>query len=277
MLNAVVNRNRGALRLFAKNLTYLLIGSVGRGIRHKIVPILLYHSVDFLDKDDCVSPPVFYKQMEYLYEKDYKVLSIDEVVSLEGSQDKRLFSDNVIAITFDDGYLSIYEHVRPILKKLNFPATIFIPTAYIGKTSEWTKPASPLLNWNEIFELKSNGFTIASHGHSHQDLSVMEKGAALRELEVSKDILEKNLGERIDYISYPFSKHNRVVESLVIECGYKASFSVISTGARKADANSVVRRTSVLKEDRMAAFKLFVSGKYHHYSCLKYMLAHLWT
>ena len=37
-----------------------------------------------------------------------------------------------MAVTFDDGYVSVYENAMPILKELGLPGTIFMPTALIG-------------------------------------------------------------------------------------------------------------------------------------------------
>ena len=43
----------------------------------------------------------------------------------------------VVAITFDDGYRSVREHALPILEQHGFPATMFVPTAYVGDENRW--------------------------------------------------------------------------------------------------------------------------------------------
>jgi len=61
-----------------------------------------------------------------------------DVVSLETA---RYFLDGerkvvrpLAVITFDDGYLDFYEEAFPILNELGLPATVFLPTDFIGQT-----------------------------------------------------------------------------------------------------------------------------------------------
>jgi peptidoglycan/xylan/chitin deacetylase (PgdA/CDA1 family) len=60
-----------------------------------------------------------------------------EIVSLEAAQ--RILSEpvrrgirDVAAITFDDGYAEMAEHAAPVLRALRIPATVFVPTGYVG-------------------------------------------------------------------------------------------------------------------------------------------------
>ena len=75
------------------------------------------------------SAETFRRQMK-LVRDHYEAVSLAEAVAvLRGERNDR---GSVLALTFDDGYRDFYEQAWPILRELNLPATVFIPTAYIG-------------------------------------------------------------------------------------------------------------------------------------------------
>jgi peptidoglycan/xylan/chitin deacetylase (PgdA/CDA1 family) len=41
---------------------------------------------------------------------------------------------DILALTFDDGYRDVYLRARPILRDLGLPATVFVPTGFIGSS-----------------------------------------------------------------------------------------------------------------------------------------------
>lgn len=91
---------------------------------------LSYHRIANVSMDPwqlAVSPENFEQQLKVL--KKYQVLTAAQLAEhlSEGS-----LKTNMVCITFDDGYQDNYWNAAPLLKKYAFPATIFIPTAYIG-------------------------------------------------------------------------------------------------------------------------------------------------
>jgi peptidoglycan/xylan/chitin deacetylase (PgdA/CDA1 family) len=68
---------------------------------------------------------LFLDQIRYL-RRHYEIVSLDEAVNSK--------SKKVAAITFDDGYRGVYNTAFPILKNMGIPATIFLPTDYIGSS-----------------------------------------------------------------------------------------------------------------------------------------------
>jgi peptidoglycan/xylan/chitin deacetylase (PgdA/CDA1 family) len=92
--------------------------------------ILGYHKVSpeahpFFDP---LRPDIFDAQMQFL-KSCYRVMSLQELVARAAKGD---VPERAVAITFDDGYRDNYDYAFPILKKYNFPATIFVATGAIG-------------------------------------------------------------------------------------------------------------------------------------------------
>ncbi len=84
--------------------------------------ILMYHNITTHWRNR------FEEQMRFLQDYMYPI-SLNELVdSLRG---KGQFPPQAIAITFDDGYESVYNIAFPILRKYSIPATVFLVTGYI--------------------------------------------------------------------------------------------------------------------------------------------------
>tara|TARA_B100001964_G_C14206398_1_gene588361 strand:- start:237 stop:1277 length:1041 start_codon:yes stop_codon:yes gene_type:complete len=97
--------------------------------------ILLYHGV--LSRVDgpaafgnlFVESVDFENQLRFL-KRAFCVVSLQEVFEMVAGS--RPFVDRAIAITLDDGYRNTVRNVLPILKVLDLPATVFIPSNMVG-------------------------------------------------------------------------------------------------------------------------------------------------
>ncbi|MCC2641087.1 MAG: putative Polysaccharide deacetylase [Nitrospira sp.] len=80
---------------------------------------------------------VFLEHMRFLKD-NFTVLSLQELLRLwqTGTLNEQ---SRYCVVTFDDGWLDNYSHAYPILKRLGLPATIFLPTDYVG-SDEWFWP-----------------------------------------------------------------------------------------------------------------------------------------
>jgi peptidoglycan/xylan/chitin deacetylase (PgdA/CDA1 family) len=114
------------------------------GLRGKVT-ILTYHRVlPLVDVDKhCVqagmyvSPDVFERHLGFLTAQ-FQLLTFSELLSLW--ETRRWDAEaRYCVITFDDGWLDTYQHAWPILKRHRAPATVFLPTSYIG-TDRWFWP-----------------------------------------------------------------------------------------------------------------------------------------
>lgn len=123
----------------------LYVSSLHRWRHRGKVLVLMYHRV-LADEDlsrQSVQPgmyvldTVFFKHMRFLKD-NFTVLSLGELLNLwqAGTFDEQA---RYCVITFDDGWLDNYLHAYPILRRLGLPATIFLPTDYVG-TDQWFWP-----------------------------------------------------------------------------------------------------------------------------------------
>ena len=98
--------------------------------------ILVYHRVNdqrHVDNPVAKSMSVrvahFERQMKFL-NKYFNVMSVDCLADV--LEQKKPLPKRALAITFDDGYRDNYMYAFPLLKKYQFPATIFLTTGMIG-------------------------------------------------------------------------------------------------------------------------------------------------
>ena len=70
--------------------------------------------------------------------KYYRVTTIDEI-------ERGSFPRRAVALTFDDGYRSVYDHAFPILRRYDIPATVYIiggtlepgRTCWVNRLNRW--------------------------------------------------------------------------------------------------------------------------------------------
>lgn len=104
---------------------------------HRILPEEILQQNPIVQAGMYVRSDVFESQMVFLKEH-FLVLSFAELLDhwREGTLDTE---KRYCVITFDDGWLDNYLYAFPILRRCEIPATIFLPTAFIG-TDEWFWP-----------------------------------------------------------------------------------------------------------------------------------------
>jgi hypothetical protein len=92
--------------------------------------------------------------------------------------------------------------------------------------------AGKSLTWDELADLRDQGFEIGNHSVSHLDLRRKPSKATgtyeewlKSEIEDSKKLLEGNLGIRCATFAYPFGLNNQTVRDAVKAAGHTAGFT----------------------------------------------------
>ena len=139
-------------------------------------------------------------------------------------------------ITIDDGYKSGYEVAWPILKKFNYPVTLFIYTEGVkgGKFG-----GGEAMSWEQLAEMRDAGVDIEAHSATHQDLRKPYDKSTKRQLnpqeytdwlnaEVggSKATLEQKLGIKVNCFAVPFGYYNDRVKEATKKPRFEAVFTV---------------------------------------------------
>jgi len=196
--------------------------------------VLMYHRVGTATNDwerkYCVSPAQFAAQMRLLQAKGYQACGIDDFVRWLGGHGT--LPPGAFVLTFDDGFLGVYEHARPVLSELGWPATVFLVSQLIGHRDVWTEgenragQTQPLLARTHIEQMARQGFTFHSHTRRHADLPTLSDEQLADELAGSRADLESLLAQPVPYLAYPYGRYDDRVRDAAIGAGYKAAFSV---------------------------------------------------
>lgn len=124
---------------------------------------LLYHHVDTsTPASTSISPERFIEHLDIIHQQGFTVLPLLEI--LDKLKNNHPLPEKTVAITFDDGYVSIYKNALKALKSRNMPFTVFINPQAVEKNY------GDSMTWQQLRELQENGGTIANHGNHHQHL-----------------------------------------------------------------------------------------------------------
>ncbi len=222
----------------------------------QVVPILSYHNfADNCSSSLCQPGHIFDQQMKYLKDNGYRVITLAELN--EFLEYRNSIPKKSVVISIDDGYRSVYNIAWPILKKYDFGATFFIYTDFVGVSKN-------AITWDQLREMKENGFEIGAHTISHCDLTRQNKGEDTqaymsrieKELSMSKQIIDKKLNQNTVFLAFPYGRYNQGVLDMCKRLGYTIAVSV-KRGSNPFFADPLtLRRNQILKRD----IKSFISN-----------------
>lgn len=173
-----------------------------------------------------------------------------------------------IAVTFDDAYQSVIQNALPILRDKKIPATIFVPTGWLGSKPMWIKNPNHIyanetvITETQLRTLPSDLITIGSHTVSHVNLNNIDESIAIREIFESKKTLERILNLKVTLFAAPYATLDEKFIDLFRQADYKRVFLNIPTfPATKTDLY-FLGRISVEPTDWPIEYYLKISGSY---------------
>ncbi|MDQ3758040.1 MAG: polysaccharide deacetylase family protein [Actinomycetota bacterium] len=224
------------------------------------VTVLAYHAVGRCAPADdphnlWVSPEAFRRHLAYLARSR-------RVVSLADAVDGRVEPGRpAVVVTFDDGYRSVLENAVPLLECHGFPATVFVPTKYIGDGNRWDPPTGcplDIMTEGELRQAARRGLAVESHGHSHLDFSGATFEVARDDLAPSLGRLAAVTGRRPRFLAYPFRAGSEEAQRAAAAVGFDAAFTIdLPHAGRFAWA-----RVSVSPHDSVRLLAVKTSGRW---------------
>jgi peptidoglycan/xylan/chitin deacetylase (PgdA/CDA1 family) len=186
--------------------------------REVTVPILLYHSISSDSSTNsryAVSMTDFKDQMEQLRYWGYSSITIKDLV--DHINKGHPLPRRPIVVSFDDGYLDVFDNAFPIMERYGFTGTVYIVANRLNSDG--------FLQVEELQELLNHGWEVGSHGMTHTELT--QNHALVRnEVLQSRLDIENALGMKVFSFAYPFGLSDWYVSSKVLDYGYRAAVGV---------------------------------------------------
>ncbi|MFV1966741.1 MAG: polysaccharide deacetylase family protein [Pirellulaceae bacterium] len=187
--------------------------------------IVNYHRIawavpDIPDPMHNVTPAVFREQLEGLLSRGFTAWSLERL--LEHARQQQPVPPKTFAVTFDDGFETVYTRAWPVLKELNVPASLFVNTAYLDLQDpfpfdEWGvryRRASPAeayrpLTLDQIREMVASGLMdLGAHTHTHEDFRG-RPDEMTTDIAESVEFLRKHFGLNEVTFAFPFGSSQR--------------------------------------------------------------------
>lgn len=225
--------------------------------------ILIYHSVG----GGPMSLPVaqFKEHLDWLG-KYAQVVSLDELI------DYKLVSTGLqVALTFDDGYRTLFNVVAPLLAERNWSATVYLNTGHVADQIRQLSqpqvghyPGEEFLLWDEVMQLSNQGWIIGSHGVEHLDLTKTDSVEVDRQLSDARSEIESRLGQSCRHFAYTWGNCNRPLLQKVGKAGYTYAAAAIHGPLTLRSQSLAFPRIDVRREYSLPDFVAVVRGDWDY-------------
>jgi peptidoglycan/xylan/chitin deacetylase (PgdA/CDA1 family) len=214
--------------------------------------ILMYHQVDPHAPPDpmgrtlTVSPSQLSEELDYLSTRHLRAVSVDDY--LQAARMNRSTQDMVI-LTFDDGYADQYTQAFPILVHHHAHATFFITTGNVGRRNH--------LTWLQIREMARSGMSIGGHNVEHVDLSSLTPAQQKAQIDGCLLALRERAGIAANSYAYPSGMYNRATLAILSKEPIELAFTTDPSHRIGIVPRLEIPRVRVKDVTTMSAFEQF--------------------
>lgn len=202
------------------------------------VAILMYHR--FAEQTPAgfgpftVAPTLFAEQLDALVETGCRFSTVGGLADVDAISS----TSPTVVITVDDAFADFVTGALPALTARDIPATLFVPTAYVGGRAEWI-PGDvgnlPMLGWSELETLPDIGIELGGHGHLHAAADGMRTADVVADAVECRLHLEEHVRGPVTSFAYPYGHQRRPARRAIAQAGYRVACTTLEALATAAD------------------------------------------
>jgi glycosyltransferase involved in cell wall biosynthesis len=231
------------------------------------VPVLMYHA--FSDDGErerfVISRRRFSRQLSLLRLLGYRAVTLDQLA--HALRDNEELPRRAVVITIDDGYRDVYEVAFPVLRRHRMAATVFLVSERIGRRNDWGDEGAvagrPLMNVEEIAEMRRAGIGFGAHTRSHRSLSAADDTELFGQVSGSRKDLQELLDDPIDTFSLPYGDFDERTAPASEQAGFMAACTIQARPVQPGDDPLLIPRIEISGTETLLSFfgKLRVGTK----------------
>lgn len=224
------------------------------------IPIFLYHKIAVPPvgrvpyRSMTVHPDKFRNQMHWLHRLGFQGMSLRSAMPYLLGQKQ----GKVAVISFDDGFLSVYDHAMPVLDELGFTATNYFVANQIGGYNAWDIPLGvapePCMSLSQMRHWHENGHEVGAHTLDHLNMAKVEPDVARQQISDCKPKLEDMLGSEVTSFAFPFGGETPATRIMAAEAGYSNAVTTQKRRARHKDDLFGLPRLTIRRNDTTLHF-----------------------
>ena len=184
-----------------------------------------------------IDPDAFERQLGRLAGRGYRGATLRQAIEDPPAE-------RTVAVTFDDAYVSVVDRAQPILDRLGWPASVYVPSAWPGRDAPMAWPGIDgwlggphehelaCMSWDQLRALCDHGWEVGSHTRTHPRLPELDDGRLDEELAGSRADCEAGLGAACDTLAYPYG----AVDERVVEAAGRAGYTYAVSLPRRIHA-----------------------------------------
>jgi len=131
--------------------------------------------------------------------------------------------------------------------------------AGLSRLSASTSQQALMLSWEEVREMRNNGISFGAHTLTHPLLTHVPPEQARKEIDLSKNSIEEQIGEGVLVFAYPGGDFDASIARMVQDAGYSAAVSM-NPGRNRLRTNVyVLKRNAVRLSNKFECFPVFMA------------------